>query len=37
MIFKEGGRITGVEASFAEGLGKDLGRRVEFVRVERRF
>ena len=31
MIFKEGGRITGVEADLAQALGQDLGRRVVFV------
>jgi polar amino acid transport system substrate-binding protein len=31
MVFKEGGRIVGVEADFAEALGRDLGRRVVFV------
>ncbi len=31
MIFKEAGRITGVEADLAEALGKELGRPVVFV------
>ena len=31
MIFKEAGRLTGVEADLAEALGKDLGRRVVYV------
>lgn len=34
MIFKQGGRITGVEADLAEGLGRELGRRVVFVDQE---
>lgn len=34
MIFKEGGRIAGVEADLAEALGRDLGRRVVFVDQE---
>lgn len=31
MIFKEAGRVTGVEADFAQALGQALGRRVVFV------
>jgi ABC-type amino acid transport substrate-binding protein len=33
MIFKEGKTITGVEADFAQALGRDLGRPVEFVEL----
>jgi polar amino acid transport system substrate-binding protein len=33
MIFKAGGMITGVEAGFAELLGRELGRKVVFVEV----
>ena len=31
MIFKEGGKIVGVEADFAQALGSDLSRKVVFV------
>jgi len=34
MIYKENGKIVGVEADFANALGKALGRRVKFVEVE---
>jgi polar amino acid transport system substrate-binding protein len=33
IIFKQGGAISGIEASFAEKLGAGLGRRVVFVEV----
>jgi ABC-type amino acid transport substrate-binding protein len=33
MIFKEGGKITGLEADFAQALGKDLGRPIQFVEL----
>ena len=31
MIFKEGGRLEGVEVDLAAALGKELGRKVVFV------
>ena len=34
MIFKQGTTIVGLEADFALGLGKELGRPVEFVELE---
>jgi ABC-type amino acid transport substrate-binding protein len=34
MIYKENGKITGVEADFAKALGEALGRPVEFVEVD---
>ena len=34
MIFKEGGKITGVEADFAKALGQELGRPIKFVEVD---
>jgi len=34
MIFKEGGKIVGLEADFAQALGKDLGRPIKFVELE---
>lgn len=34
MIFKEGGKIVGVEADFAQALGRELGRPVKFVEVD---
>jgi ABC-type amino acid transport substrate-binding protein len=34
MIFKEGGKIVGVEADFAKALGQELGRPVKFVEVD---
>ncbi len=33
MIFKEGTRIVGLEADFAQALGKELGRPVQFVEL----
>jgi polar amino acid transport system substrate-binding protein len=33
MIFKEGTRIVGVEADFAQALGKELGREITFVEL----
>ncbi len=33
MIFKEAGKIAGVEADFAEALGKELGRPIKFVEL----
>ena len=33
MIFKEGGRIVGLEADFAQALGKELGRPIKFVEL----
>jgi len=33
MIFKEGKTITGVEADFAQALGRELGRSVQFVEL----
>ncbi len=33
VIFKQGGAISGIEASFAEKLGKGLGRQVVFIKV----
>jgi len=34
VIYKEGGKITGVETDFAKALGEALGRPVEFVEVK---
>lgn len=34
MIFKEGGKIVGVEADFAKALGQELGRPIKFVDVD---
>lgn len=34
MIFKEGGRFTGMEVEFAEGLAKELGKPVKFVELK---
>ncbi len=34
MIYKEGDRITGVEADFAKVLGQELGRPIKFVEVD---
>jgi ABC-type amino acid transport substrate-binding protein len=34
MIYKENGKIVGVEADFANALGKALGRRVVFVEID---
>lgn len=34
MIFKEGGKIVGVEADFAHALGKALGREIKFVELD---
>jgi polar amino acid transport system substrate-binding protein len=34
MIFREGGKIVGVEADFAKALGQELGRPIKFVEVE---
>lgn len=33
MIFKEGGKLSGVEVDFATALGKELGRPIKFVEV----
>jgi polar amino acid transport system substrate-binding protein len=33
MIYKEGGKIVGLEADFARALSKDLGREVKFVEL----
>ena len=33
MIFKEGAKIVGLEADFAQALGKELGRQVKFVEL----
>jgi polar amino acid transport system substrate-binding protein len=33
MIYKEGDKITGVEADFAQALGQELGRPIKFVEV----
>lgn len=33
IIFKQGGQISGAEASFAEKLGQDLGREIVFIEV----
>ena len=33
MIFKEGGKIVGMEADFAQALGRELGRPVQFVEL----
>jgi polar amino acid transport system substrate-binding protein len=33
MVFKEGGKIVGLEADFAQALGRDLGREVKFVEL----
>src|SRR4051812_9823539 len=33
MIFKEGGKIVGLEADFAQALGRDLGREIKFVEL----
>jgi len=34
MIYKEGGKITGMETDFAQALGQALGRPVKFVEVD---
>lgn len=34
MIFREGGKIVGVEADFAAALGRELGRPIKFVDVK---
>ncbi len=34
MIFKQGGKIVGIEADFARLLGKELGREVKFVTLD---
>ena len=34
MIFREGGKIVGVEADFAKALGQELGRPIKFVEVD---
>jgi ABC-type amino acid transport substrate-binding protein len=34
MIFKQGGKIVGVEADFAHAIGKELGRPIKFVEVD---
>jgi len=34
MIFREGGKIAGVEADFAHLLGRELGRPIKFVEVD---
>ena len=33
MVFKEGGKVVGLEADFAQALGKELGRPVKFVEL----
>ena len=33
MIFKEGGKVAGLDADFAQALGKELGRPVRFVEL----
>jgi polar amino acid transport system substrate-binding protein len=33
MIYKEGGKVVGVEADLAQALGKELGRPIQFVEV----
>jgi ABC-type amino acid transport substrate-binding protein len=33
MIFKEGGKVVGVEADLAQGLGQELAREVRFVEL----
>jgi polar amino acid transport system substrate-binding protein len=33
MIYKEGNNIVGVEADFAKGLGRELGREIKFVEM----
>jgi ABC-type amino acid transport substrate-binding protein len=35
MIFKQEGQVVGVEAELAEALGRELGRKVEFVELKR--
>ncbi len=34
MIFREGGKIAGVEADFAKALGQELGRPIKFVELD---